>query len=68
MYIKFSVRIKIKNWLKKILGLGSITKEKRIYIRVEFRQSLGMNFVSPFQPGCSKCTNHVNIKKIYAVE
>jgi len=25
-------------------------KENRIYIRVEFRQSLGMNFVSPFQP------------------
>ena len=26
------------------------TKENRIYIRVEFRQSIGMNFVSPFQP------------------
>ena len=25
-------------------------KENRIYMRVEFRQSLGMNFVSPFQP------------------
>ena len=25
-------------------------KENRIYIRVEFRQSLGMHFVSPFQP------------------
>ena len=25
-------------------------KENRIYIRVEFRQSIGMNFVSPFQP------------------
>ena len=25
-------------------------KENRIYIRVEFRQSLDMNFVSPFQP------------------
>ena len=25
-------------------------KENRIYIRVEFRQSLGMSFVSPFQP------------------
>ena len=25
-------------------------KENRIYIRVEFRQSLGMNFFSPFQP------------------
>ena len=27
-----------------------INKENRIYIRVEFRQSLGMNFFSPFQP------------------
>ena len=26
-----------------------MNKENRIYIRVEFRQSLGMNFVSPFQ-------------------
>ena len=25
-------------------------KENRIFIRVEFRQSLDMNFVSPFQP------------------
>jgi len=25
-------------------------KANRIYIREEFRQSLGMNFVSPFQP------------------
>jgi len=25
-------------------------KENRIYIRGEFRKSLGMNFVSPFQP------------------
>ena len=27
-----------------------IAKENRIYIRGEFRQSLGMNFFSPFQP------------------
>ena len=25
-------------------------KENRMYIRVEFKQSIGMNFVSPFQP------------------
>ena len=25
-----------------------LTKENRIYVRVEFRHSLGMNFVSPF--------------------
>ena len=24
--------------------------ENRIYIRVEFKESLGMNFFSPFQP------------------
>ena len=27
-----------------------LNKENRIYIRLEFRESLGMNFVSPFQP------------------
>ena len=48
-----------------------VYKENRIYIRVEFRKSLSMNFVSPFQPelkGSSKCTNHVNVHKLYAVE
>ena len=30
--------------------IWTITKENRICIRMEFRQSLGMNFVSPFQP------------------
>ena len=30
---------------------GSVTATKRIeYIRVEFKQSIGMNFVSLFQP------------------
>ena len=27
-----------------------VFKENRIYIRGEFRESLGMNFFSPFQP------------------
>jgi len=27
-----------------------LTKENRIYNRVDFRQSLGINFVSPIQP------------------
>ena len=27
-----------------------ISKENRIFIRVEFRKSLGINFVSHFQP------------------
>ena len=43
-------------------------KVNRIYIRVEFRKSLGMNFFSPFQPESSKFTNHVNVHKLYAVE
>ena len=30
--------------------LGFLVKENRIYIRVKFIQSRGMNFVSPFQP------------------
>ena len=29
---------------------GLLSKENRIYIRVELSQSLGMNFVSLFQP------------------
>ena len=32
------------------LGLSPRVKENRIYIRVEFRQSLSMNCVIPFQP------------------
>ena len=44
--------------------------ENRIYIRGEFKESLGMNFLSvPFSlKGSSKCTNHVNVHKLYAVE
>ena len=38
------------NFLMKYLFSWVIYKENRIYIRGEFRQSLGMNFVSPFQP------------------
>ena len=30
--------------------LKVLIKENRMYIRVEFKPSLGMNFVSPFQP------------------
>ena len=29
---------------------NDICKENRIYIRGEFRESLGMNFFNPFQP------------------
>ena len=42
-------------------------QRERIYVRGEFKESLGMNFLSPFQ-GSSKCTNHVNVHKLYAVE
>ena len=46
-----------------------ISIEKRIYIRGEFRESLGMIFSVPFSlKGSSKCTNHVNVHKLYAVE
>ena len=45
------------------------TIENRIYIRGEFRQSRSMNFSVPFSlKGSSKCTNHVNVHKLYAVE
>ena len=42
--------------------------ENRIYIRGEFKESLGMNFFSPFQPEREFKVNHVNVHKIYAVE
>jgi len=47
-----------------------LSKENRIYIREEFRESLGINFSVPFsQKGFSKCTNHLNVHKLYiAVE
>ena len=43
--------------------------ENRIY-REELKESLGMNFfMVPFSlKGSSKCTNHVNVHKLYAVE
>ena len=45
-----------------------VTIENRIY-REELKESLGMNFFSPFQPEkCFKCTNYVNVHTLYAVE
>jgi len=46
------------------------TIENRIYIGKEFKESVGMNLFSPFQPelGSSKCTNHLNVQKLCAVE
>jgi len=54
--------------------LTFLTKENRIYIRVEFRQSLGMNFVSPFKPerefkvykSC-KCSQIIFSRVLYTV-
>ena len=47
--------------------MSMTAKENRIYIRGEFRKSLGMNFFSPFQPerefkvykSC-KCSEYIN--------
>ena len=47
----------------------SQTMENRIYIRGEFKESLGMIFSVPFSlKGSSKCSNHVNVHELYAVE
>ena len=44
-------------------------KENRIYIRVKFSQSLGMNFVSPFQPEREfKVYKSCKCSQIYALE
>ena len=48
------------------IGYWDRVKENRIYIRVESRQSLGMNFVS--LKGSSKCTIHINVYKLYEIE
>ena len=48
-------------------SVSGLSIENRIYIRGEFKESLGMNFFSPFRlKGSSKCTNHVNVHKLYA--
>ena len=52
-----------------MFSISAETIESRIYIRGEFKESLGMNFFSLFSlKGSSKCTNHVNVHKLYAVE
>ena len=43
-------QLKDKEITLKILNVRSANKENRLYIRVEFIHSLGMNFVRPFQP------------------
>ena len=50
--------------------LMGLSIENRIHIREEFKESIGMIFFSvPFSlKGSSKCTNHVNVHKLYAVE
>ena len=42
---------------------------ENIIYREELKESLDMNFTVPFSlKGSSKCTNHVNVHKLYAVE
>ena len=42
---------------------------QRIYIRVEFKNPSVWILSVPFSlKGSSKCTNHVNVHKLYAVE
>ena len=36
--------------LRSSMSFNTLSKENRIYIRGEFKESLGMNFFSPFQP------------------
>ena len=43
-------------------------KENRIFIRVEFRQSLDMNLVSPFQLEREFKVYKANVHKLYAAE
>ena len=59
----------VVNLMNTVPGDNIDYKENRIYIRVEFRKSLGMNFVSPFQPEREfKVYKSVNVHKLYAVE
>ena len=46
-----------------------LVNENKIYIRVEFSSPLVWILSVPFSlKGSSKCTNHVNVHKLYAVE
>ena len=61
----FRASVKQEELTKSLKNVASI--ENRIY-REELKESLGMNFFSPFSlKGSSKCTNHVNVHKLYAV-
>ena len=45
-----------------------VSIENTIYIREELNESLGMIFSVPSLKGSSKCTNHVSVHKLCAVE
>ena len=51
----------MKNVFRCVEIILVLSIENRIYIRGEFKESLGMNFSIPFSlKGSSKCTNHIN--------
>ena len=53
----------------RIQGGGKGVVIENIIYREELKESLDMNFTVPFSlKGSSKCTNHVNVHKVYAVE
>ena len=59
----------MKNVFRCVEIILVLSIENRIYIRGEFKESLGMNFSIPFSlKGSSKCTNNINVHKLYAVE
>jgi len=59
-------RVCVSNNEQKACTVG---KENRIYIRVEFNNPSVWILSVPFSlKGSSKCTNHVNVHKLYAVE
>ena len=59
-FIKFGKLLKLYSFLER-KAREHETIENRIIYREELKESLGMK-------GSSKCTNHVNVHKLYAVE
>ena len=59
----------MKNVFRCVEIILVLSIENRIYIRGEFKESLGMNFSIPFSLKVSStCTNNINVHKLYAVE
>ena len=68
--LKWTWDLIAKGWLKlKSWDRWLKAKENRIYIRVKFKNPSLWILSVPFSlKGSSKCTNHVNVHKLYAVE